>query len=125
MADIVQDAENFVREKLLKPDKHGDLKSALSTSQIRKFLSAVNRIENKVMSEGETLSDDVTNEIKYLKIMLAYQVGRADKAVRQIRAFYDELEPRINEIGNSKKRFTEFARYMEAIVAYHKFYGGD
>ena len=30
----------------------------------------------------------------------------------------------IDEIGNSKSRYLLFNRYMEALIAYHKFYGG-
>ena len=123
MTDIVKDAENFVKEKFINHTPKGD-KIDFTTSQIRKFLSSVNRIENRVMAESETLSDDIANEIRYLKIMLAYQTGRAEKAKKETRAFYNELIPKIDKIGNSKKAFTEFARYVEAIVAYHKFYGG-
>ena len=30
----------------------------------------------------------------------------------------------IDEIGNSKAKYLLFNRYMEALIAYHKFYGG-
>lgn len=128
MADIVQEAENFVKEKLRRQDKKGGWKIDLSTSQIRKFLSSVNQIENKVVSEGDVLSEEITNEIKYLKILLAYQTGRAGKVgigKNVIEPLYMELVPRIDKISNNKKMFVEFARYVEAIVAYHKFYGGN
>lgn len=121
MTDIVQEAENFVKEKLRRQDKKGFWKIDLSTSQIRKFLSAVNQIENKVVAEEDVLSGEITNEIKYLKIILAYQAGRTSS----VKPLYTELIPRIDKIGNDKKKFVEFSRYVEAIVAYHKFYGGN
>ena len=31
---------------------------------------------------------------------------------------------KIDQIGTSKKKFIEMERYMEALVAYHRFYGG-
>ena len=31
---------------------------------------------------------------------------------------------KIDKIGTSKKKFIEMERYMEALVAYHRFYGG-
>lgn len=127
MTDIVQEAENFVKNKLRVQNQRGDFEIKLTTSQIRKFLSAVNKIENKMAIEQDNLSDDVINEIKYLKITLAYQTGRAGKignGRNPIEPLYNELVPKIDKIGNSKKLFTEFARYVEAVVAYHKFYGG-
>ena len=121
MVDFVQRAETFVKEKLSRIDVRGARRIDLSTSQIRKFLSAVNRIENQIVAEGEQLSEDMVNEIKYLKIMLAYQAGRE----RAVKPLYEELVIEIDKIGESKKKFVEFARYVEAIVAYHKYYGGN
>ena len=53
--------------------------------------------------------------------MLAYQAGRE----RAVKPLYEELVIEIDKIGESKKKFVEFARYVEAIVAYHKYYGGN
>ena len=128
MTDIVQVAENFVKTKLRKQNQRGEWKIDLTTSQIRKFLSSVNRIENRMFAESDILSSDVVNEIKYLKIMLAYQTGRAGKLGRgtnPLEPLYEDLIPKIDAIADSKKKFIEFARYVEAIVAYHKFYGGN
>lgn len=111
----VNEAENFVKTKLIN-DKG---KIVITTSQIRKFLSAVNCLENKVLGVDE-LSKELLNEIKYLKVKLAYQAGRENK----IKTLYNELEPLINQISN-KNDFTKVARYIEAIVAYHKFNGGE
>lgn len=122
MEDIIKKAENFVVNKLSEPSRKEPSKKEIkiTTSQIRKFLSGVNLIQNKMNDEEETLSDETVNEIKYLKIKLAYQAGRENK----IKVLYDNLVPEIDNIGNSKKRFLEFSKYIEAIVAYHKFYGG-
>ena len=34
------------------------------------------------------------------------------------------LKERIEAIGTDMKKYEEFAHFMEALVAYHKFYGG-
>ncbi len=123
IADLNADMANeFVKEKLF-DDRNGNKKPLITTSQIRKFLSAVNCLENKILSCEENLSQDIANEIKYLKVKLAYQVGRDGKA--GLRNFYNELEPLISQIGTSKNNYTKVARYIEAIVAYHKFNGGE
>ena len=111
-------AKVFVENKLF--NEKGAL---ITTSQIRKFLSAVNSLENKVLSCDKELSSELANEIKYLKVKLAYQVGR-ENGNTGLKNLYNELEPLINQIGASKDNFKKFARYVEAIVAYHKFNGG-
>ena len=126
MEDIVKKAQDFVVNKLSETNKYDPSKKEIkiTTSQIRKFLSGVNLIQNKMNEEGETLSDETVNEIKYLKIKLAYQAGREKTRENKIKVLYDNLVPEIDNIGNSKKKFLEFSKYIEAIVAYHKFYGG-
>jgi len=102
----------------------------LSTSQIRKFLAGLNGIHNRILAYqgtgeiiGDQLPPDIVDEIEYLKIKLIYQSGRE----RKVKDFMQlaELEKRIDSIGNSKKKFEEFNRFIEGIVAYHKFEGGN
>lgn len=103
----------------------------VTTSQIRKFLTAVNAVSGKVDSykagrttdEIGTLSAELQGEVKYLKVKLAYQVGRGDQRVK---AFVTEtsLVEAIDSIGSSVKKYEEFARYVEALIAFHKYYGG-
>lgn len=118
-------ANEFVKNKLFCFDERVNREKALiTTSQIRKFLSAVNCLENKISSCEKELSPEIVNEIKYLKVKLAYQVGRDNKNVG-LRNLYNEIEPLISQIGTSKDNYTKVARYIEAIVAYHKFNGGE
>ena len=68
-------------------------------------------------------------EIKFLKVKLAYQIGRADAGRNKpnpVRDFADKsgLITEIDKIGNSLGKYENFARYVEALVAFHKFYGG-
>lgn len=100
---------------------------SLTTTQIRKFLSAVNILNNKVLAwkvhnTSDELSEELVNEIKYLKVKIIYQAGRE----RVVKEFSEKANiiNKINNIGSSVKKYEEFARFMEAIVAYHKFAGG-
>lgn len=100
---------------------------SLTTTQIRKFLSAVNVLNNKVLAwkvhnTSDELSEELVNEIKYLKVKIIYQAGRE----RVVKEFSEKANiiNKINNIGSSVKKYEEFARFMEAIVAYHKFAGG-
>ena len=126
ISDLNADMANeFVKNKLFYHNEKKNAESAqITTSQIRKFLSAVNCLENKVSCCGKELSEELANEIKYLKVKLAYQVGRDNKN-KGLRNLYNEIEPLISQIGRSKDNYTKVARYIEAIVAYHKFNGGE
>ncbi|MEI0539574.1 type III-A CRISPR-associated protein Csm2 [Brachyspira pulli] len=121
MLDINK-AEEFVKSKNI---------TSISTSQIRKFLSAVNKINNKVkyQNDSEELSNDIVDEIAYMRVQFAYIVGKnktkGDGILKKsMEELYNKLEPAMAEIKTSKAAFINFARYVEAIIAYHKFYGG-
>ena len=129
ISDLNADMANeFVKNKLFRYIEGNEKgKALITTSQIRKFLSAVNCLENKISSCEKELSPEIANEIKYLKVKLAYQVGREPNkdAKSGLKNLYNEIEPLISQIGTNKDNYTKVARYIEAIVAYHKFNGGD
>lgn len=109
----------------------------VTTSQIRKFLTAVNRVNGKIdqfkngnkSSASGRIPEDIQMEIKFLKVKLVYQIGRADSGrnrANPVKEFADKsgLIGEIDKIGDSLERYENFARYVEALVAFHKFYGG-
>lgn len=95
-----------------------------TTSKIRNILAMVNDIYNDVISEkSDELNADLQSRIEYLKVRLIYESGREPWTVKpfiQKSGLLDLLD----DIGDSKERFIKFARYMEALVAYHRFHGG-
>ncbi len=127
MADIAAEAEKVIKG-LLHEDKRGNKVIDLKTNQIRKVLTAVNSLTGRIdvykAQNGQTdvLPEDLAAEVKYLKVKIVYQAGR-EKAVKK---FADDagLIRRIDGIGTSIPKYEDFARYIEALVAYHKFYGG-
>ena len=125
--DVVTEAEKAIKELQYK-DRNDKIKINVTTSQIRKFLTAVNVVRNKVdlykaKNKGaEALSKELTAEIKFLKVNLLYQAGRTD-AVKQFMTV-SKLDIIIDGIGDSLARFVKFTKYVEALVAYHKFLGG-
>lgn len=98
--------------------------SNFTTSKIRNILAMVSEIYNDVLTEpGETLDADIQSRVEYMKVRLVYECGREPKVIKP---FVQEagLLNIISGIGSSRKKFIEFARYMEALVAYHRFHGG-
>lgn len=134
MLDI-NEAKNFVKNNLFKEDTNQKDKyiPLISTSQIRKFLSAVNKINNKIeyQNNSDVLSKDIVDEIAYMRVQFAYIVGKNkdnNKKNMEIKKSFEKLHEKLDtamaNIKNSKSEFISFARYVEAIIAYHKFYGG-
>ena len=125
MNDIAKQAEEIVLKLESTPDRRDPDKKvfSLTTSQLRRFLSAVNSLKSRAeMLESEKLDIDTAEEVKYLKIKLAYQAGR-EKAVKDF-AKKSNMFAKIDEVGDDRKSLLEFTRLVEGIVAYHRYYGG-
>ena len=125
--DVVTEAEKAIKELQYK-DRYNQNKIDVTTSQIRKFLTSVNVVRNKVdlykaKNKGaEALSKELTAEIKFLKVNLLYQAGRT-AAVKKFMTV-SKLDVIIDGIGDSLASFVKFTKYVEALVAYHKFLEG-
>ena len=123
------DLADKVMKKLSTATDKWEKPSMVTTSQLRRFLTAVNTVTGKVeqyqneTSELGKLSADLAAQVKFLKVKLAYQVGRQGKVVADF-AKEADLMAAIDSIGSDAKKYEEFARYVEALVAFHKFYGG-
>jgi CRISPR-associated protein Csm2 len=124
MQDIAKEAE----QAILALKKQNNGKIYLKTNQIRKFLTAVNAITNKVNVykakhlNATELPDELAGEIQFLKVKAAYQAGRE----RSVKDFMKQshMKQHIEAVGTSIAKYEAFAHYVEALVAYHKFYGG-
>lgn len=96
----------------------------ITTTQIRNLLAMTADIYNEVrLSMDEDLSEEIQGRINYLKIRFVYEAGRDPKAMKK---FVEESQivECLNEIQGKKSRYILFNQYMEALVAYHRFYGG-
>lgn len=99
-------------------------RNALTTSQLRRFFGEVKRIESDVEKNK--------NAILMLKPSLAYAIGRHAKDNNKeagIKDFGEEMlralnAIRYNDINVLKNDFANLVKVLEAVVAYHKYYGG-
>ncbi len=109
-------AELFGRE--LSPEGLGN-KEALTTSQIRNVYGEVQRMKMKGFNKSELL---------LLKPRLAYLTER--KGTTGSKDFRKVIEKALDEVLNGKNeeemeiRFQNFANFFEAILAYHRSFGG-
>lgn len=88
----------------------------ISTSQIRKYLDSLRKV--KVNSTPETFSP---SDVLLQQVKIAYAVGRNS----DLDFFYEVLKPAINEGSKSYEYFEQLLRFVEAIIAYHRFYRGE
>lgn len=112
------------RELAEKKNKGGKEISLVTTSKIRNLLAMAASIYNDVMiCQTDELPKEIIGRINYMKIRFIYEAGREPKVKDLVLAA--KIREHIDEIGNSRKQYILFSRYMEALVAYRKFYGGE
>ena len=105
------------RKSIDRKGKEIDIKEAkLTTNQLRKFFGEVKR---------QQMSGYDETDFVLLKPKLAYAVGRAKDANAKINDFYYVISKAIDCVKadnkeESEKRFKNFIKIFEAIVAYRK-----
>lgn len=134
MENIVDKVELAIKS-IRKPNKknHDKLVIELKTNQIRKILTAVNILKNKVdiykiaNPQAKKLDEELQMEIEFLRVNIAYQIGREKGKENLVREFVEkaDLLNMVKNINGDIKAFENFCRYIEALVAFHKFYGGQ
>ncbi|MCD8090355.1 MAG: type III-A CRISPR-associated protein Csm2 [Clostridiales bacterium] len=113
----VDEAEKVIKEL------YSDRRNKITTTKIRGLLSGISDIYNDaVQIEGDKLTADIIRRIQYLKVQFIYECGRD----RNVEGFIKKsgIISKIDSINGSKERFIDMERYMEALVAYHRYYGG-
>lgn len=116
-------ANNYVdtAEQVIRALRDG--RGLLTTSKIRNLLSMISSLYDEVRRKRQDrLSAEDRGRIQYIRLHFAYEAGRDGK----VKDFVTEADifAHIKDIGDDKEKFLLFCRYMEALVAYHRFYGG-
>lgn len=120
------DVAESVIKKLLQPitDKNGRQKKIkmISTSQLRNILAMSADIYNQVVPLEKDLTDEINSRIEYLCVRCFYEAGRE----RLVKDFMEksQIPDILREINGEKKNFILFNHYLEALVAFRKYYGG-
>jgi len=95
----------------------------ISTSKLRNLLSLASDIYNvEKLRSGATLSEDSVGKVAMMRVRTAYEAGRDPTSKEFIEKA--RLLEYLKHIGTNREEFLRFAHYMEALVAYHKYYGG-
>ena len=114
--DYVDQAEKIMRD-LMENGK------PVTTSKIRNLLSLVTEIYNKenIRTDAKLLPESAAN-LNLMRVRVAYECGR-DDMVKSFVAKTKLLEY-LKGISTDRADLIRFAHYMEALVAYHRYFGG-
>lgn len=121
--NYVDRAERAILDLVKETEQDRRVRGIVTTSKIRNLLAMTADIYNQVLEQSrEKLDEEVIGRIEYLRVRVMYECGREP----QVRRFVEkaELIEILKEIGGSKKNYLLFSRYMEALVAFHKYHGG-
>lgn len=108
-----------------------DERSIVTTTQLRNLLAMISDIYNDILDDdsvikdgkNDTLIEEITSRINYLKLKFIYESGRDEKVKFLIKEA--SILEHLKDIQKSRKNFILFSRYMEALVAYRKYYFGN
>jgi len=96
----------------------------VTTSKIRNLLAMSADIYNNVLVlKDDKLDADLMGRIEYLRMRFVYECGREPR----VKDFVKEAKilDVLREIAGSRANYILFNHYMEALIAFHKFYGGN
>lgn len=120
-----EDLKEWDEEEMIKYAEELGRKFARSvkTSQLRNVFSDINRIRME-WKFGNITEDELPKRLFLLKPKLAYAAGRH----KSVEGLKKELEKAIDAVAKSSKKRdagNNFFKFVEAVVAYHKYYGGS
>lgn len=106
----------------------------ITTSKLRSLFAMFSELYNQVsLSDQQILNRDQINTLKTARVRIYYEIGRDDhysmgnldsctvgRFVKQTK-----LIEYLSDIGSSTEKLIQFYHYMEALVAFHRFYFGE
>ena len=108
----------------------------LTSTQIRNVYEEVKRIEATLKGKMKDIADRddaekndfeiVRTDFLLLRPKIAYAAKRAkSKGMTKFKTLMDEAHSAVLEGTNEVQSFLNFSKFFEAILAYHKVYGGQ
>ena len=129
--DYVKRAEEAISE-LKRIEDQNRRKSVITTSKLRSLFSLFTETYNTVSrGDQEKLNRDQVNDLNAAKIRIYYEIGREDRydgyMDSPVGRFVQQskLLAYLGDIGDNREKLLRFYHYMEALVAFHRFYFGE
>ena len=113
--NYVEEAEKVINE---------DGAKSFTTTKLRNLLSLSSDIYNMVIHQnGDKLTEEIKSKIEYLRVRFIYEAGRDENGIKRLVENANLLGV-LKNIKGSKKNYILFNRYLEALVAFHRYNGG-
>ncbi len=120
--NYVEEAENVILEMKKMKDR-GEKNAEITTTQLRNLLAMAADIYNTIMHQNsDALTEEIKSRIEYMKVRFFYEAGRNDGVKTMIEEA--NLMGVLKNIKGSRENYILFNRYMEALVAFHRYHGG-
>lgn len=122
-ADYVEAAKKVIEDVLFDKDNHSRVEKAVTTTKVRNLFSLANDICNwERYRKEETLLPESEAKLKQMYVRVIFEYKRDTKT----KIFIDKARilQHMKWIEGNRDRFVRFAMYMEALVAFHRYYGG-
>ncbi len=118
--------ENYVdcAEKVMEQEMKQKSKS-ITTSKLRNLMSLLVdafNVENRRTEESITPQSQAA--LLQMRVRLAYEYGRGNDRFKDFLE-HSKLQEYLKGTGNNRQKFINLFHYVEALVAYHKYYGGE
>ena len=121
-ANFVDEAER-VMLAISKPGKDDKLQFGITTSKIRNLLSlAIEVYHREYLRTEPKLLEESLYQIQMMRVRMLYEGGREPA----VKTFLDRshLICYLKDIGEDRMKLIRFTQYLEALVAYHRYFGG-
>ena len=114
-------------EKVIQSLQGRDL---LSTNKIRSILALVSDLNDKLRMDDSLSGETIKEDCGYIRMRFAYECGREQKVKTFVNSanlinFLKSVDDQRLSEKEVKEKALLFCKYMEALVAYHKYYGGN
>ena len=119
--NYVAKAESVILKLSKQVDKQGKVVAMVTNSKIRNLLSMSADIYNQVLDcKEDKLPQELNGRIEYLRVRYIYEAGREPRVKDLV--IQGELLEIMKEIQGSKKNYILYNHYMEALVAFKRFW---
>jgi CRISPR-associated protein Csm2 len=89
----------------------------VSTKQVRRFIDELQRVKN--MQEPDL------DRVKFMKVKLVYAVGRAEREAQEGLKEFEQCVSYCLENLKTVDDMQKLIRFVETVIAYHRYYGGN
>ncbi len=95
----------------------------ITTSKLRNLLGILMDVYNtEILRTEQEICADSAVKLQMARIRIAYECGRDGDTRDFVEAMH--LLPWLKAIGTSREQTIRYIHYLEAIVAYHRYFGG-